>query len=123
MPKRSYRGREIAENLKLSNDEDAPLWRREMKEKNASIRWERTDSESRVVSIRVWGYLDGSPRYTISSVANNVKHKSSMIRVERVQLMYWPMRELDQRELLGIFDTVEKAKAAAEEDHKVRKIR
>ena len=94
-----------------------------MKEKNASIRWERTDSESRVVSIRVWGYLDDSPRYTISSVANSVKHKSSMIRVERVQLMYWPMRELDQRELLGIFDTVEKAKAAAEEDHKVRKIR
>ncbi len=94
-----------------------------MKEKHATIRWERTESASRTVNIRVWGYLDGSPRYVISSIANNVKHKSSMIRVEKVQLTYWPLRALDAREMLGIFETVEKAKAAAEEDHKTRKLR
>lgn len=123
MARRSYRDRIIATNLSISTDEDAPLWRKEMREKNASIRWERSNSTSATVSVFIWGYLEGSPRYTINSVHQDFKYKSTKLSVERVQLMYWPLRDLDQREMLGVFDTVEKAKAAAIDDHKVRKIR
>ncbi len=94
-----------------------------MLEKNAPIRWERSQTESKVVRIRVWGFLEGSPRYLISSVTSDVPHKTSILRMEKVQLTYWPMRALDARETLGIFETVEKARAAAEEDHKTRKLR
>lgn len=123
MTRRSYRNRKIATDLSISTDEDAPLWRKEMAEKNSHIKWERTEVDSKVVRIRIWGWLDNSPRYLICNIIKDIPHKTSILRNEKVELTYWPLRALDAWEKLGIFDTVEKAKAAAEEDHKVRKIR
>ncbi len=94
-----------------------------MAEKNSHIKWERTEVDSKVVRIRIWGWLDNSPRYLICNIIKDIPHKTSILRNEKVELTYWPLRALDAWEKLGIFDTVEKAKAAAEEDHKVRKIR
>lgn len=123
MTRRSYRNRKIATDLSISTDEDAPLWRKEMAEKNSQIKWERTEVDSKIVHIRIWGWLDNSPRYLICNIIKDIPHKTSILRNEKVELTYWPLRALDAWEKLGIFDTVEKAKAAAEEDHKVRKIR
>ena len=123
MTRRSYRNREIATDLSISTDEDAPLWRKEMAEKNSHIKWERTEVDSKIVRIRIWGWLDNSPRYLICNVVKDIPHKTSILRNEKVELTYWPLRALDAWEKLGIFDTVEKAKAAAEHDHKTRKIR
>ena len=123
MTRRSYRNRKIATDLSISTDEDAPLWRKEMAEKNSQIKWERTEVDSKIVRIRIWGWLDNSPRYLICNIIKDIPHKTSILRNEKVELTYWPLRALDAWEKLGIFDTVEKAKAAAEEDHKVRKIR
>lgn len=123
MTRRSYRNREIATDLSISTDEDAPLWRKEMAEKNSQIKWERTEADSKVVRIRIWGWLDNSPRYLICNTVKDIPHKTSILRNEKVELTYWPLRALDAWEKLGIFDTIEKAKAAAEYDHKMRKIR
>ncbi len=123
MTRRSYRNREIATDLSISTDEDAPLWRKEMAEKNSHIKWERTEVDSKIVRIRIWGWLDNSPRYLICNVVKDIPHKTSILRNEKVELTYWPLRALDAWEKLGIFDTIEKAKAAAEYDHKMRKIR
>jgi len=123
MTRRSYRNRKIATDLSISTDEDAPLWRKEMAEKNSQIKWERTEVDSKVVRIRIWGWLDNSPRYLICNTVKDIPHKTSILRNEKVELTYWPLRALDAWEKLGIFDTVEKAKVAAEHDHKTRKIR
>ena len=123
MTRRSYRNRKIATDLSISTDEDAPLWRKEMAEKNSQIKWERTKVDSKIVRIRIWGWLDNSPRYFICNTVKDIPHKTSILRNEKVELTYWPLRALDAWEKLGIFDTVEKAKVAAEHDHKTRKIR
>jgi len=123
MTRRSYRNRKIATDLSISTDEDAPLWRKEMAEKNSQIKWERTEVDSKIVHIRIWGWLDNSPRYLICNVVKDIPHKTSILRNEQVELTYWPLRALDAWEKLGIFDTIEKAKAAAERDHKTRKMR
>lgn len=92
-----------------------------MAEKESSIRWERSEVQTKTVHIRIWGWLDNSPRYLISNtIGNNARNGK---HVETVELTYWPLRALDGWEKLGTFHTIEHAKKHAEQDHKTRKIR
>ena len=90
-----------------STDEDAPLWRKDKAELKDTIRWERLP----IPTIYICGYLDGSIRYTL-----HTSHGS-------VEATYWPFRSLDQRDRIGLFKTVELAKAACVAHHKNRKIK
>ena len=105
--RRDYRRRQLTVS-ETSTDEDAPLWRKDKAEMNDKIKWERM----RTTTVKVWGYLDGSPRYLIEEIADNA-----------VQVTYWPYRVLDGFDKLGKFKTVELAKEAAADHHAYRKRR
>lgn len=100
-----YRGRQLAVTDR-STDEHAHLWRKDKAEMNDKIKWERMPSKT----LKIWGYLDSSPRYLIEEIKDNL-----------VQVTYWPYRVLDGFDKLGKFKTVEDAKKAATDHHKHRK--